>query len=151
MRTSRGTATAWALGLGCALILLTTSQTSAAQSDPWWGKDKAWHVSISVGLGAVGYAVLRGCDSSPTTSWIGATSTAVTVGAGKEMADAAGMGQPSWKDFTWDVVGSLIGATVAWGIDELTARRATHEEEGNRRREYGLTVQRAGGVIVLGF
>ncbi len=32
---------------------------------------------------------------------------------GKEALDAAGYGQPSWRDLTWDVAGTAVGLGLA--------------------------------------
>jgi hypothetical protein len=37
----------------------------------------------------------------------------------KEGIDATGSGDPSWKDFTWDVIGAAVGLAVAWGVDAV--------------------------------
>jgi putative lipoprotein len=46
---------------------------------------------------------------------------ALAAGAGKELLDWSGVihGDPSWKDFTWDVVGTVAGLAIAWGVDLL--------------------------------
>jgi len=31
----------------------------------------------------------------------------------------AGAGSPSWKDFTWDAIGTLVGLALGWSIDLL--------------------------------
>ncbi len=41
----------------------------------------------------------------------------LTVGAGKELADLAGLGDPSWRDFAADVLGTILGVGLAWAID----------------------------------
>jgi putative lipoprotein len=49
---------------------------------------------------------------------------AILVGAGKEGWDAMGHGDPSWKDFTWDVAGALVGVGLSLLVD-AAARPAT--------------------------
>ncbi|MGZ3478566.1 MAG: hypothetical protein ACXVCJ_28960, partial [Polyangiales bacterium] len=46
-------------------------------------------------------------------------SFSIALGAGKEIYDATGHGDPSWKDFTWDVIGTAVGLGLAWGIHSL--------------------------------
>ena len=51
---------------------------------------------------------------------LGAKSSPCTVpgcAAGTVLIDATGSGDPSWKDFTWDVIGAAVGLAIAWGID----------------------------------
>jgi putative lipoprotein len=43
----------------------------------------------------------------------------LAVGAGKELLDMTGLGDPSWKDFTWDAVGTVAGLALAWSVDLL--------------------------------
>ena len=35
----------------------------------------------------------------------------------RTLLDAMGLGDPSWKDFLWDVIGTSIAVTVAVSID----------------------------------
>ncbi len=46
-----------------------------------------------------------------------AASLGIGAGLGKEVLDAMGLGDPSWKDFLWDVIGTSIAVTVAVSID----------------------------------
>ena len=41
----------------------------------------------------------------------------LAVGASKELFDLAGFGDPSWKDLTWDVVGTAVGVGIAVTLD----------------------------------
>ena len=103
----------------CALTAYLAPAVCHAQTspDPWWGRDKALHFSISTGISATGYGIARFAGSSRTTGWLIGVGASAAIGAGKEVADMTGMGQASWRDFTWDIAGSLLGATIAWGLD----------------------------------
>ena len=46
-------------------------------------------------------------------------SVTIAIGAGKELYDMTGHGDPSWRDFTWDVIGTIVGLGLAWGVDML--------------------------------
>ena len=130
--------------------VLSLSGIARAQqpADPWWGHDKALHLSISTGMGAIGYGTLRLVGTNRTTSWVAGVGASVTVGAGKEIADMAGMGDPSWRDFTWDLIGSVVGATIAWSID-LAINGTT---EGCETRAQVSTAPRSvGNALVLRF
>ncbi len=94
----------------------------AADADPWIARDKALHFDASAGIAAAAYAV--------SAAWIVdarwkalALSGGVTLaaGAGKELVDATGVlgGDPSWKDFAWDVIGTAAGLALACGMDLL--------------------------------
>jgi putative lipoprotein len=48
---------------------------------------------------------------------IAAASTSLLIGAGKEGYDALGYGDPSWRDFAWDVAGTAVGVLVAYAVD----------------------------------
>jgi putative lipoprotein len=90
---------------------------SAGESDPWWGEDKALHFGVSVGLSAGGYAVSSlWLDERWQRATAGATFS-LTLGIGKELWDLSGHGSASYKDFTWDVAGTLVGTGLALAID----------------------------------
>jgi putative lipoprotein len=107
---------------GSALLLLGTlflvpRLASAEEADPWWGKDKALHFGVSVGLSAGGYGV---SSLVLDERWQRATAGAafsLTLGVGKELWDLSGHGNASYKDFAWDVAGTLVGTGLALAID----------------------------------
>ncbi len=41
----------------------------------------------------------------------------ILAGAGKELLDLAGFGDPSWRDFAWDVIGTIVGVGLAVAVD----------------------------------
>lgn len=98
------------------------SSARAADPDPWIGPDKALHFDASAGIAAVGYAAAAGwlTDARWKSLAIGG-GVALAAGAGKEVLDATGIfhGDPSWKDLTWDLFGTVAGLALAWGIDLL--------------------------------
>jgi putative lipoprotein len=105
---------AWIVSLS---LLTFTIPARAADPDPWWGRDKALHFSISIGLGAGGYA---GSALWLDQRWLRAVAGAsfsLALGAGKELYDLTGHGDPSWKDFTWDVAGTAVGVGLAYLVD----------------------------------
>ena len=89
--------------------------------DPWWGPDKALHFGATATLAACGYA--GGAIIFDDYLRSAALGSGIALGAGiaKEMLDLAGLGHPSWKDFTWDVIGAAAGIGVALSI-HLAAR-----------------------------
>ena len=101
------------------LGLWAGSASAQVDPDPWLGPDKALHGSISAGLAGLGYggAALLTEDRRLRLA-IGA-GLALTAGAAKELADLAGLGQPSWKDFTWDVIGTAAGLLISWLFDRF--------------------------------
>jgi len=91
-------------------------------ADPWVSRDKAFHFDVSAGVAAASYAVSAAwlVDARWKALAIGG-GVALAAGAGKEALDATGLfhGDPSWKDFAWDAVGTTAGLALAWGVDLL--------------------------------
>jgi putative lipoprotein len=110
---------AWALApLASALLLAPASALAAPPApDPWFGPDKAAHFTLSAFIAAGGYGATGLFDDRLATRVAFGAGLGVVVGAGKELWDLAGHGDPSWKDFTWDVIGSAVGVGIALTID----------------------------------
>jgi len=110
------------------------SDTAAA--DPWWGRDKALHLGVSTGLAATGYGVSSlWLDRSWQRASAGAAFS-LTLGVGKELADWAGYGTPSYKDLLYDVAGTALGVTLAYLVDLATgtgSEPARAEDQGLRQ------------------
>jgi putative lipoprotein len=124
--------------LALALVCLALGRPArAAEPDPWWGKDKALHFSLSIGLGSGGYA---GSALLAPERWQRAAAGAgfsLTLGAGKELFDLAGHGDPSWRDFSWDVAGTALGVGVAYLLDLALSPRAVAERRSEHRSHAG--------------
>lgn len=108
------------------LLLLASraraQQAAAPDEDPWFGHDKALHFAASASLAMVGYAgASLATDSRPTRVVVGA-SFALGLGVAKEVWDLTGHGDASWRDLTWDVVGTTTGVLVAYAIDWAISR-----------------------------
>jgi putative lipoprotein len=114
----------FAVVLAASLVLpASASAQTAPDTDPWISRDKALHFDVSAGIAAAGYGVGAGW-LFPDARWKGLAfggGLAITAGAAKELIDLTGVfhGDPSWKDFTWDVVGTVAGLALAWGVDLL--------------------------------
>jgi putative lipoprotein len=91
----------------------------AADDDAWSGPDKALHFSVSVGLTTGSYAAVAFFTDHLGLRAALAAGVALAAGAAKELADLAGLGHPSWKDFTWDVIGTFTGVVTALLLDRL--------------------------------
>ena len=100
---------------GVALLLATEARAQQADTDPWFGHDKALHFAASASLAT---------DSRPTRVVVGA-SFALGVGVLKEVWDLTGHGDASWRDLTWDLVGTTTGILVAYAIDWMILRLRT--------------------------
>ena len=59
-----------------------------------------------------------------TARVVAGASLAMAAGIGKELWDLAGHGDPSWKDLTWDAIGTATGVLTARAIDWLVVRIA---------------------------
>jgi len=105
-----------------AFATILTLGAAARADDPWIARDKAFHFDVSAGIAAASYAASAAwlVDARWKALAIGG-GLALGVGAGKEAIDAAGIfhGDPSWKDFAWDAIGTAVGLAVAWGVDLL--------------------------------
>jgi len=98
------------------------ARAQSADADPWVARDKALHFDVSAGLAAAGYGVSAGwlVDARWKALAVGG-GVALVAGASKELIDATHVfgGDPSWKDFTWDAIGTVAGLLLAWGVDLL--------------------------------
>lgn len=116
---------AFATGAGfllAAAILTAAPRAKAADPDPdpWFGRDKALHFGVSAGIAAGTYGVGRALvfDKRFDAALV-AGGVTLAIGAAKEGYDALGYGDPSWKDFTWDAIGTVTGVAIGLGIDLL--------------------------------
>jgi len=109
------------------LFALTLGAASPAYaSDDWLGRDKAWHFSISLALGAGGYGLSATFLDDPLPRAAVGFGFAMLLGVGKEIWDAMGHGDPSGRDLAWDVVGAATGVLLAYVIDRLVHRLRSH-------------------------
>jgi putative lipoprotein len=108
--------------LAAAALTALAAPASGQDADPWFARDKALHFDASAGLAAVGYAASAGwiVDARWKALAVGG-GVALAAGAGKELVDATHVfgGDPSWRDFAWDVFGTVAGLAIAWGMDLL--------------------------------
>jgi len=98
-------------------LCLLSAPCSAADKDPWWGRDKALHFSACFLFAADGYAGASVFTTRESTRLAAGTGLAVAAGAAKELYDKYAGGDASLRDFTWDVVGAATGTVVSWLVD----------------------------------
>jgi putative lipoprotein len=102
-------------------VLLTAAASSAparaADPDPWFGKDKALHFAASGAIAAGGYTAGALLFDARGHALVLGASLALGAGIAKEALDLTGYGDPSWRDLTWDVIGTTTGVAAAWAID----------------------------------
>ena len=106
-----------AVALALAASFAARPAAQAAEPDPLFGRDKAMHFSVSVALAGNAYA-----DSSAFTKRTGirvlsGVGVGLAAGIAKELADQYGGRGLSWRDLTWDAVGTVTGTLVAWLVD----------------------------------
>lgn len=111
------------LAAGLALTAMLAGAGAARADDDWFGRDKALHFGASATLAAGGYGVSSiWLDEEWERATAGLT-VSLAAGAAKEIWDAAGHGDPSWKDATWDLAGAAVGVAIALLADHLIADR----------------------------
>jgi len=89
----------------------------ASDRDPWWGRDKQLHFAVSVGLANTAYLGASFLTPREIHRTIIAETVAFSAGIAKEVYDKFNHGDPSYRDLTWDLIGSTTGTVVAWLID----------------------------------
>lgn len=139
-----------ALSLGLAWCLPAAASDSqspgpsstGAAADPWWGPDKALHLGVSGGLAATGYGVSSIWLGRPWQRAAAGAGFALTLGAGKELADWAGYGHPSYKDMLYNLAGTALGVTLAYLVDLATGTNSEPEraEHAGARQARPLAV-----------
>lgn len=114
---SLGVRVSWLIA---ALWCLLAAPVRARDLDPWFAPDKALHFGVSAGLASGSYAGSSLVFDEPWQRALVAAGFTLSVGAGKELYDATGQGDPSLRDFTWDALGCAVGVGIAYLIDLAT-------------------------------
>ena len=129
----------------CPLLLLAPSAraeiTETPARDDWLGRDKALHYSVSVGLAGAGYVGGAFLFDAPEARLLTGAGVALGAGVAKELYDAGRGSFFSWKDLTWDVLGTATGLAVSWTVDRLFFRPTPAERPAN----LSLSVSLGGG------
>ena len=112
-----------ALVTSTSIVSASSSAHAQTDPDPWWGRDKALHFTVAGAIAGVGYGVGTAFLDHRWQCAVFGGGLAVGAGAAKELLDMTGTGDPSWKDFTWDVNGAAVGLGVAIAIDALVRPR----------------------------
>jgi putative lipoprotein len=105
-----------------AAAIFSTSTTALAtppqsDPDPWLGRDKAYHFLACAGITGAAYGVTALGTPDIRLRVVFGAGAGIGAGAAKELLDLAGFGDPSWRDFAWDVIGTVIGVGIAVSID----------------------------------
>jgi putative lipoprotein len=115
------------LAVVCLSLLVPLSalgqEPGIAPQDDWFGQDKALHYGISVGLAGAGYAGGALLFEAPEARWLSGAGVALGAGVAKELYDAGRGTFFSFKDLTWDVLGTATGLGLSWAVDRLVFQR----------------------------
>jgi uncharacterized protein YfiM (DUF2279 family) len=104
-------------------VACTLVAGSAHAEDAWWGPDKRLHLAVSTAIPPLGFMISGNfLDDTGAKLAVGA-SLGLGLGAAKELVwdKAFGNGDPSWKDFAWDAVGTAAGVGLTWAVDRLVS------------------------------
>ena len=103
--------------------LFGAARAARADDDPWFGRDKALHFSLSAAIAGGGYAIAVPLTGDRRWRVAAGAGLAIAAGAGKEISDRYDGGDASWRDFTWDLIGTATGVGIAWLIDHFVGGR----------------------------
>ena len=103
------------ISIAATALALTVARPAAAEE--FFGADKALHFGFSAGISLGSYGVSTLFLDEPWQRALFAGAFTLSVGAGKEIWDAAGSGDPSWQDFAWDAAGTTVGVGIAFTLD----------------------------------
>jgi putative lipoprotein len=107
------------LPLAVALVVLFVAAPAAQAAEPdlWFGRDKVIHFSVSFALAGNAYADSSAFTKRTSIRVLSGVGVALLAGIAKELADRYDGGDASWRDLTWDAVGTATGTLVAWLVD----------------------------------
>jgi putative lipoprotein len=100
--------------LALSVWLAGSAPAAAREPDNWFTRDKAEHYSVSLMLGANGYAAMTAFSDRPAIRAAFGASFSLSAGIAKELFDESIGRQMSWRDLTWDALGTATGTIVAW-------------------------------------
>src|SRR5207253_2092496 len=89
------------------------AQQQGAETDAWFGHDKALHFAASASIAVVAYGGTALVTEDRPTRVAVAAGAALAAGVAKETWDLTGHGDASWRDLTWDAVGTTTGVLIA--------------------------------------
>lgn len=107
--------------VAAAAVLLALARPARAE-DEWVARDKGLHAAASAVIAAGGYGASAPWIEERAGRVAVGASVALTAGVAKELWDATGHGDPSWKDLAADALGTAIGVGLALLIDVAASR-----------------------------
>ena len=108
--------------------------------DGWFSRDKAAHYGVSVALAGGGYAAGALLFAAPEARWLTGAGVGLGAGVAKELLDAARGSFFSWKDLTWDGLGTASGLALSWAVDRLVFSRAEPVREPAVQMRFSLAL-----------
>ena len=106
-----------AVAFALAFLLAARPAAQAAEPDPWFGRDKVMHFSVSFALAGNGYADTAAFSKRTSVRVLSGAGIALSAGIAKELYDQYEGRGLSWRDLTWDAIGTATGTLVAWLVD----------------------------------
>ena len=106
-----------AVGLALAVFFAARPPAQAAEPDPWFGRDKVMHLTVSFALAGTSYATAAGCTKRTGVRILSGAGVAFSAGIAKELYDQYRGRGFSGRDMTWDAIGTTTGTLVAWLVD----------------------------------
>jgi hypothetical protein len=88
--------------------------------------DKQLHLYAGMTIGAWGTLTVEQKGAAPYIAGLGWVTLA---GAGKELADSAGWGEPEWSDFKFTIIGGCISVGIIYLINHV---KKTHRKTDHR-------------------
>jgi putative lipoprotein len=104
---------------------LLAAPAHAADPDPWFGHDKKLHFEVSAALASGGYGAASFVTDDRRARLAVGGGFAFSIGVAKELWDLSGHGDASWRDLTWDAVGTVTGLALAYAVDWAAQRTRT--------------------------
>ena len=99
-----------------AVALFCLWASVAQASDGWFGDDKALHFSGAAVIASGTWLVAAQVTDDAWRCALSAAGASLLAGAAKELFDLAGAGTASWRDVTWDALGTAAGVLVSWAV-----------------------------------
>jgi len=85
---------------------------AAVAKDSWFGVDKVKHFFMSAFVTSVSYSAIQAAGGNRKTAMVGAVGTSMAVGFAREIHNRRTTKLFSFKDLSWDAVGTAAAATM---------------------------------------
>lgn len=96
-----------------AFTLFAGSHPAPSPADPWFGRDKLLHFTVSAIIQCAAHSAIRSRGASYAQASWGAAAVTASAGIGKELWDQHRKRDFSFRDLAWDGIGGVTGAVAA--------------------------------------